>query len=200
MAENTDAGKTVGSPVVATDDDGDTLTYTLTDGTMPGDSDEFTIDWATGQIMTKGKLDFETKLSYEVVVRATDPAGVPGVETVIPRTPTRSTVNITITDKNEAPAVTGEATVTFNEETGAIAEPLDACEAADEDENEDPHPGVVSSWSVGGADGSKFNIGNEDSGTLGELKFKEKPDYEMPTDAAQGQRVRGDGAGFRTAG
>ena len=31
VAENTDAGKTVGSPVVATDDDGDTLTYTLTD-------------------------------------------------------------------------------------------------------------------------------------------------------------------------
>ena len=31
VAENTDAGKTVGSPVVATDDDDDTLTYTLTD-------------------------------------------------------------------------------------------------------------------------------------------------------------------------
>ena len=31
VAENTGAGKTVGSPVVATDDDGDTLTYTLTE-------------------------------------------------------------------------------------------------------------------------------------------------------------------------
>ena len=38
-------------------------------------------------------------------------------------------------------------------------------------------------WSVAGADGSKFNIGNESGGTLGELKFKVKPDYEMPTDA-----------------
>ena len=36
---------------------------------------------------------------------------------------------------------------------------------------------------MAGADGSKFNIGNETSGTLGELKFKAKPDYEMPTDA-----------------
>ena len=31
VAENTGAGKTVGSPVVATDGDSDTLTYTLTD-------------------------------------------------------------------------------------------------------------------------------------------------------------------------
>ena len=50
-------------------------------------------------------------------------------------------------------------------------------------------------WSVSGADGSKFNIGNETDGTPGELKFKEKPDYEKPTDANDGQRVRGDGAG-----
>ena len=36
---------------------------------------------------------------------------------------------------------------------------------------------------MAGADGSKFNIGNEDNGTPGELKFKDKPDYEAPTDA-----------------
>ena len=36
VAENTDGGKTVGSPVVATDDDGDTLTYTLTDADVHG--------------------------------------------------------------------------------------------------------------------------------------------------------------------
>ena len=44
-----------------------------------GDSAEsFTIDWATGQIMTKGDLDHEVKggPTY-VVVRATDPAGIP---------------------------------------------------------------------------------------------------------------------------
>ena len=36
---------------------------------------------------------------------------------------------------------------------------------------------------MAGPDGSKFNIGNETDGTLGELKFKAKPDYEKPTDA-----------------
>ena len=43
----------IGSPVVATDDDNDTLTYTLTDGRL--DAEHFDIDWATGQILTKGQ-------------------------------------------------------------------------------------------------------------------------------------------------
>ena len=34
-------------------------------------------------------------------------------------------------------------------------------------------------WSLGGADGSKFEIDLDD----GELRFKKKPDYEKPTDA-----------------
>ena len=34
---------------------------------------------------------------------------------------------------------------------------------------------------MGGADGSKFNIGNETD--PGELRFKKKPNYEKPTDA-----------------
>ena len=34
-------------------------------------------------------------------------------------------------------------------------------------------------WSLGGADGSKFNIAEAN----GELTFKKKPDYEKPTDA-----------------
>ena len=41
----------------------------------------------------------------------------------------------------------------------------------------------ATAWSVAGADGSKFNIGNETNGTPGQLKFKAKPNYEMPTDA-----------------
>ena len=91
VAENTSAGKTVGSPVVATDENADTLTYTLTDvdGGTNGDSALFSIDWGTGQIMTKGALDHEDEAlahthevedeanggTYTVVVRATDPVG-----------------------------------------------------------------------------------------------------------------------------
>ena len=57
VAENTEAGTDIGAPVVATDaDSNDLLTYTLTGA----DADSFDIDWATGQIMTKAGLDFES--------------------------------------------------------------------------------------------------------------------------------------------
>ena len=86
VAENTEAGTDIGAPVVADDDDNDILTYTLTDvdGGTEGDSASFAIDWATGQLMTKGDLDHEDLActandvcTYTVVVRATDPDGVP---------------------------------------------------------------------------------------------------------------------------
>ena len=177
VAENTEAGKTVGSPVVATDDDNDRLTYTLTDGDTPGDSDAFTIDWATGQIMTKGELDHETKATYEVVVRATDPAGIPGAGTAEPANSATVTVNITVTDKNEAPEVSssGDADVTFDEVNDGIATVLGTYTATDEDVDDDD---TDVTWTVGGVDRSKFNIS-----TVGALTFKVKPNYEMPTDA-----------------
>ena len=51
-----EAGSTVGDPVTADPKDGDVLTYTLedADGRM-GDSANFDIDWATGQILTKSR-------------------------------------------------------------------------------------------------------------------------------------------------
>ena len=73
MAENTAAGQAIGDPLVAEDEDGDILTYTLTGTT----ADSFSIDWATGQLMTKGALDAELVAIHIVTVRATDPAGVP---------------------------------------------------------------------------------------------------------------------------
>ena len=120
VAENTSAGKTVGSPVVATDENGDTLTYTLTDadGSMDGDSALFSIDWGTGQIMTKGPLDHETEETYTVVVRATDPTGIPGADPAVTTNSGTVTVIITVTDVNEAPVVAGDATVTFDERYG----------------------------------------------------------------------------------
>ena len=178
VAENTSAGKTVGSPVVATDENGDTLTYTLTnaDGSTDGDAALFSIDWGTGQIMTKGPLDHEAKspaeTTYTVVVRATDPTGIPGANPAVPANSGTVTVIITVTDVNEAPVVAGDAAATFDESTGAIAATLDAYTATDPDDGA-PTP----TWSVDGADGSKFTA------VGGELRFKTKPDYENPTDA-----------------
>ena len=58
VAENTEAGSTVGDPVTADPKDGDVLTYTLWDDggtTQTGESANFDIDGATGQILTKVK-------------------------------------------------------------------------------------------------------------------------------------------------
>ena len=68
VEENTAAGMDIGAPVEATDDDDDTLTYTL-GGT---DMASFAIDADTGQLMTMAALDFETKTSYSVTVTASD--------------------------------------------------------------------------------------------------------------------------------
>ena len=68
IAENTPAGVNIGSPVTATDADGDTLTYSL-EGT---DAATFSIVSSTGQLKTLEVLDFETKGSYTVTVTVSD--------------------------------------------------------------------------------------------------------------------------------
>ena len=159
---------------MATDEDDDVLTYTLTDadGGTDGDSASFAIDWATGQLMAKAALNFEDTPSYTVVVRATDPSGVPQASTAVAANSDEVTVVITVTDVNEAPAVAGDAAVTFNEDTGDITNLLDDYMATDPDAGA-PTP----TWSVAGPDGDKFTAVD------GELKFKAKPDHENPTDA-----------------
>ena len=83
VAENTDAGENIGAPVMATDADEDELTYTL----GGADAASFDIDAATGQLMTKDALDYETQDSYEVTVTASDEDGLEATVTV--------TVNVT---------------------------------------------------------------------------------------------------------
>ena len=68
VAENTATGTDIGAPVMATDADNDTLTYMLGGADMAS----FDIDGATGQLMTKDPLDYETKASYTVTVTASD--------------------------------------------------------------------------------------------------------------------------------
>ena len=87
VAENTAAGENIGAPVMATDTDaGDTLTYTLGGADMAS----FDIDGATGQLMTKAALDFETKDSYTVDRH--------GQTTATRRHDATITVTITVTD------------------------------------------------------------------------------------------------------
>ena len=178
VPENTPAGMTIGDPVVAEDKDGDVLTYTL-EGT---DAQSFTIDWATGQLMTKGRLDADTstssKTDYEVVVRATDPAGIPEADPAVAANSDVVTVMITVTDVNEPPVVEGEAEVTFEEVMGDIATSMDTYTATD------PEMDNPITWSVTGADAGKFSI---TGGNLAHEAFKKRtPDYEKPGDVMNG--------------
>ena len=73
VPENEPAGTEVGTPIAATDQDGDTLTYTL----EGADANSFDILSTSdgGQIRTSAALNHEDKSSYSVTVRVTDGRG-----------------------------------------------------------------------------------------------------------------------------
>ena len=105
VAENTAANTNIGTPVAATDQDGDTLQYTYGFGpgfSSPPDHAAFTIDSTTGQIKTKAALDFETQSSYLLYLMVSDPDG----------SINQITVTISVTDVNEAPSFTDGSTAT----------------------------------------------------------------------------------------
>ena len=92
IAENTAANTNVGAAIpAATDDDGDSLTYTMV-GT---DAASFDFDATARQIKTKTNVryDFEKKSSYSVTIKVVDLRG--GSDTVA--------VTVTLTDVNEPP-------------------------------------------------------------------------------------------------
>ena len=157
-----EAGETADmEPVMATDPNGDKLTYTL--GGM--DMASFGIEPGTGQLMTKAKLDYEAKKTYMVTVTATDPNGeMASVD-----------VTIMVTDVDEAPeiivgglVVRGTGAPDYAENgMGMVATYSAAGPDAD-----------MASWSLSGADEGDFEISS-----AGVLTFMDSPNYESPADA-----------------
>ena len=165
VAENTRKGEPVGPRVVATDSEGDVLTYTL------GGTNEasFDIDVATGQLRTKVELDREADGgdSYMVTVTATDPfTGTNGTNSDM------ITVDITVTNVDEAPELTGMESIRILENTAVPAEEGTYTATDDEDASDPDVPLTLS-----GADAADFNLTN------GALTFKQSPNYEAPADA-----------------
>ena len=169
VAENTTGGSTFGDPVVATDFNAgdsvvnDPLSYSLS-GT---DAASFTIDSGTGQLrLAQGvTLDYEGKRTYRVTVEVTDgandlgdsdPAGNPVIDA-------RKNVTITLTDVNEAPVVSGEASVSVDENLNRAVGTYSAA---------DPERDTLT-WSVTGSDASDFWISQR-----GQLYFRSPPSYE----------------------
>ncbi len=98
VAENTSGNTAFDSPVGATDQDGDTLTYSIS-GTA------FSIDTTNGQLKTNAKLNYEAKSSYSVQVDVTDNRG--GSANIA--------VTVNVTDVNESPTIGGSTDVSYKE-------------------------------------------------------------------------------------
>ena len=175
VAENTDAGVNIGSPISATDEDGDTLTYTL-GGT---DAAAFGVVGSSGQLRTRAPLDYETKNAYSVTILVSDGNG--GTDTI--------GVTISVTDKSEAivpvvegtvipevdetprthaPAFTGNRTTrTIAENTPSgvnIGSPVSATDADDD----------TLTYTLGGVDAASFGIVR----SSGQLQTQAPLDYE----------------------
>ncbi len=157
VAENTAAGRNIGSPVAATDADNDPLTYTL-GGT---DANAFSIYSTNGQLRTKAALDYEEKTSYTVIVSVSDRNGGTDSITV--------TINVTNVNEERAPVFTDGSVTTRsvpeNTSSGTnIGAPVSATDA-----NND-----VLTYSLSGTDSASFDIVS----TSGQLQTKAALDYE----------------------
>ena len=120
--ENTPAGRDIGDPVEADDDDGDSRTYSLS-GT---DAASFTINASTGQLQTKDGVtyDYETpKKSYRVTVSVRDSKNDDGEADMA--TDATITVTITVVNVDEAGTVTlsGTPPRELHQLTAALSDP-----------------------------------------------------------------------------
>ncbi|MCZ8182514.1 MAG: cadherin domain-containing protein [Beijerinckiaceae bacterium] len=157
-------GTSLVTTVTANDPDaGAVKIYSLFGG---ADASKFSIDATTGQLTFIAPPNFEAPTDtgadnvYTVVVRVQD--GLGGSDT--------QTINVTVTDSNEAPTITSVSTVSITENGSSVL----AVTATD------PDAGAVLTYSiVGGADAGKFAI---DSAT-GVLTFVTPPDFDVPGDA-----------------
>ena len=166
VAENTAAGENVGAAVSATDQDGDTLTYTLT-GT---DAASFEIVASSGQLTTKSGVsyNYEAKASYSVTVTATDPDSA--ADSIA--------VTVNLTDVNDAPTFSegDSATRTLPENSGANVNVGAAVSATDQDTN----PADTLTYTLGGTDAASFEIVE----TSGQLTTKSGVSYDLETKAS----------------
>ena len=141
IAENIASGENIGSAVGATDPEGDSLTYTLS-GT---DASSFSIVSTSGQLQTKGALDYETKKSYSVTITVSDSSLTDTIAV---------TINVTDITENRAPTFADSSfTIRITDISSVSAgDPIGtAVTATDEDEN-------TLSYSLGGDDAAKFTI------------------------------------------
>ena len=142
----------------ATDPEGDTITWSLSGA----DEDDLEIDSASGVLTFSTPPDFDDAADaggdnvYEVTVTASDGT----------LTDTRS-VEVTVTNVNEAPTVIGSSMVTKPEGFDRFVATYRA---------DDPEDGPIT-WTLSGTDEEDLTIN-----ARGELSFRRDPDVEDPRD------------------
>ena len=160
IAENTAAGQDIGSPVTANDDDTDTLTYSI-EGT---DAASFSIIPETGQLQTKLALDFESKSSYTVTVKATDPSSTS--DTIV--------VTITVTNVDENPIFADDPVTRNVDENTRRGEDIGFPVTATDDDTNDSL-----TYTLRGTNASSFRIDRSTGQllTYSDLDFESKSRY-----------------------
>ena len=159
--ENTPAGRDIGEPVAARDDDGDTLTYSLSSGGA-----DFDIVAATGQLRTKVALDRERTPSHAVTAAVYDGKAVDGAASTAIDDTIR--VTIIIDDVDEPPEIAGSTAPLVRENTTTVG----AYRAQDPERKTSTF-----TWSLGGGDASAFAVSGN-----GALSFDPAPDFEAQAD------------------
>ena len=177
VAENYEAGANVGDPIVATDPESATLTYSLSGA----DSNLFDIESSNGQISVGAEtiLDYESPSDsggdsvYELVVQVTD--GQDADANPDNSVDAEIGVNITVTDVNEPPefdhsVIELEIAENTDGNTG-IGDPVAAI---------DPESTELA-YSLAGADSERFTI----DASTGQISVGEETalDFESPADS-----------------
>ena len=169
VPENTKKDMDIGARVRATDNDNDTLTYSVPDTSV------FSIHSGTGQLMTKDALNHEAADATDVVVTATDSSGA--FDTI--------EVTVNVTDVDEAPGFTSPPVTeviqgAVRREVAENTASLGGDVANNTYTATDPEAGMVT-LSLSGDDMSMFELGGADDNVLA-FKMGMEPDFEMPSD------------------
>ena len=164
IPENTLAGRPIGDPVSATDEESNPLTYSLDDQ----DGAAFDIDSGTGQIRTKDPLDHETKENYSVTVSVTDGLDANGSHENTPIADDTIAVTINVTDINEKPVFDATPPVEYEIAENTVADtPIGAALTATDPEND------ALTYTLDSGSAATFEIDAN-----GQIKTKADLDYE----------------------
>ena len=177
VSEDAEIGVDIGTPIAATDADGETITYTL-GGT---DANAFSMDSTTGQLHTNTALDYETKSSYTVTITASD--GTAETTIAVTINVVEATENVIEATENRAPVFTAGSSTTrsVSEDTGSGIAIGSAISATDAD-------GDSLTYTLGGTDASSFSIVST-SGQLqtnAALHYETKPSYSVTITVSDG--------------